>query len=111
MSFETLDVKVAVAAINRYRERQKHSKSEVARRTGVHQSQVSRILNGHCRHMKGALRKLCKYAEVDAGQAAEADPAGSPELMNALRVAWDGTEDGARALARVILAVAQVQRR
>ena len=39
------------------------TQSEVSRVTGVHQSQISRILSGNMRRSSKNVQKLCKYAE------------------------------------------------
>ena len=37
---------------------------EIARATGIHQSQISRILSGNIRRSSPNVLRLCKYAEV-----------------------------------------------
>lgn len=39
------------------------TQSEVSQVTGVHQSQISRILSGNVRRSSKNVQKLCKYAE------------------------------------------------
>lgn len=106
------DIDQAIAAVRRRKWLNKHTQSDIARLTGVDQSQISRILSGHCRRMGGALQKLCKYAEQGAGgggSVESADAAEHSELMNALHVAWDGTDEGAKKLARLLLAISDLR--
>jgi transcriptional regulator with XRE-family HTH domain len=44
--------------------KRKLTQRELESATGVHQSQVSRILGGHARRPSPNLLKLCKYAET-----------------------------------------------
>jgi transcriptional regulator with XRE-family HTH domain len=39
------------------------TQNEICRATGVHQSQISRMLAGHSRRRSPNLKKLCAYAE------------------------------------------------
>lgn len=47
-----------------YMDRKQLTQQELALATGVHQSQVSRILAGRARRTSRNLLKLCKYAET-----------------------------------------------
>ena len=47
---------------------------QLAAATGVHQSQISRILAGHASRASGNLKKLCKYAESLSGVSSPAPP-------------------------------------
>lgn len=42
-----------------------HTQKDVESVTGVPQPQISRALNGHRKRPTEAMRKLCKYAELD----------------------------------------------
>jgi len=52
--------------------------------------------------MSEALVLLCKYAKISTTTTIEVDPTTNGDLMQAIRIAWDGTEEHATALARVI---------
>ncbi len=41
---------------------------EIARATGIHQSQISRILSGNIRRSSRNVLRLCKYAEAACAQ-------------------------------------------
>jgi len=78
------------------------TQTEIAVALGSSQAQVSRILRGQNARASRLFEEVCLYAErksvgvtVDAVRANE-------ELVEALRVTWDGTGTHARALATVI---------
>ena len=50
---------------------------------------------------------LCTHAGIDWRQPSN-DPTRHPELLAAVSAAWDGTEAGAEALARLLSAVADI---
>lgn len=65
------------------------SQTDVSRATGVHQSQVSRILAGHSRRRSPNLLKLCAYAESmhrDGDVASEVPEALARELTSFMGV-------------------------
>ncbi|MGQ0544090.1 MAG: hypothetical protein ACT4P3_01990 [Betaproteobacteria bacterium] len=85
---------------------------ELAARTGIHQSQVSRLLRGQFRRISPNVRKLLDSA---AG-AKRPSPAKGKNLQSrqaviraALRT-WDATPEGARALVRLLRSVAELRR-
>jgi transcriptional regulator with XRE-family HTH domain len=82
------------------------SQQKLADKAGVSQSTISRVKNLHKRkRVSRGLQVLCKYAGIlvtVSPTASIADPATSAELMGSLREVWDGTEETAKELARVI---------
>lgn len=72
--------------------------------TGVHQSQVSRILSGNSRIASKNVLKLCKYSNhlhnLDPTR-----PQICPALIAAIEQVWDGTPAHADAIAKVILSL------
>lgn len=42
-----------------------HTQKEVEAATGVRQPQISRVLNGHRKRPTEAMKKLCRYAELE----------------------------------------------
>jgi len=77
--------------------------ASIARMTGVNQSQVHRNLFGKPKRLSQTHRHLCKYAKIDV-EVEAADPRSSTILMGALSSVWDGTDDHARRLARLLFA-------
>jgi hypothetical protein len=87
---------------------------EIAARTGIHQSQVSRLLRGQFRRVSPNVRKLLAYdPQQPAGRGARARPkvqAKEAVIRAALRT-WDETPEGARALVRLLRSVESLRRR
>lgn len=80
--------------------------ASIARLTGINQSQVHRNLFGKPKRLSQTHRRLCKYAKIDV-EVKTADPRSSTILMGALASVWDGTDDHARRLARLLFAHSQ----
>ena len=78
------------------------SQSDISRATGVHQSQVSRILAGTSRRVSPNLLLLCKFAN-EMERFTNTNPASNHLLMDALRAVWDGSEAHAEAIAGLLL--------
>ena len=78
------------------------SQSDISRATGIHQSQVSRILSGSSRRASPNVLTLCKFAN-EMERFANTNPASNPLLMDALRAVWNGSEAHAEAIAGLLL--------
>ncbi len=71
--------------------------------TGVHTSQVSRILAGKVKRVSPNVEKICKFAKVVQLQQGTR---GSEELLwKAVKDVWDGTNEHAMALANLLRAI------
>ena len=81
---------------------------DIARLTGINQSQVHRNLFGVPKRRTRTLDRLCKYAET-ANHSPMPDPASSRILMQAVALVWDGSEDQARRIAEVLMAMKQAR--
>lgn len=78
--------------------------------TGVHQSQISRILRGQVRRTSANVDALCKYAKTrHGGRAGSRSPAGLQRLHAVASRLWNGTPDHAQALADAMEAIGRVQ--
>lgn len=75
--------------------------------TGVHISQVSRILSGKVKRASPNVEKICKFAELaDLPQ----DSIASEELLwKAVKDVWDGTNEHAIALMSFLAAIGRFQ--
>lgn len=73
--------------------------------TGVHISQVSRILSGQSKRLSKNVEKICKFARCISlpPQSAKSEEI----LMAAVKDLWDGTDSHARALASLLKAINQ----
>lgn len=88
--------------------RQLTKSTEIARASGLGQSQVHRNLFGRPKKLSKTLRELCKYADVSAYEGVS-DPRESQVLIDALASIWDGSEAHARRLARLLFAHQQAR--
>lgn len=84
---------------------------ELAARTGIHQSQVSRLLRGQFRRVSPNVRKLLACAEHPARPAPDRPETQAREavIRAALRT-WDSTPEGARALVKLLRSVEELRR-
>lgn len=85
------------------------SDNEYSRRSGVAQYTLSKFLNGHIRTITPAVEKALDYANIGITHDISSLTA-HPAIRRALGHAWDGTEQGAQALALMIDAMAPVIR-
>ena len=77
------------------------TQTDIAHAVGASQSQVSRLLAGHCKRRSKLLTKVCEYVFY-THKPTGVIPQQSPVLMEALATVWDGTPQHAQALALVI---------
>jgi transcriptional regulator with XRE-family HTH domain len=82
---------------------------QIASATGVHQSQVSRILSGDAKRLTPNVKALCKYASKRlSGREADSTASGLAVTAAAMRL-WDGTTEHAEVLVSVLNAMGAVQ--
>jgi transcriptional regulator with XRE-family HTH domain len=80
------------------------SQQQLATATGVHQSQISRMLSGSAKRVSKNLVKVFEYLENLHGS--YANKSEIPRvLQDAIQFSWDGTPGHAEALARVIISL------
>jgi hypothetical protein len=80
---------------------------ELAAASGIHQSQVSRLLRGQFRRLSPNVRKLLGYRPE--GRKSTAPGARQAVIRAALRT-WDETPEGAKALVRLLRSVDGLRR-
>lgn len=80
------------------------SQQELATATGVHQSQISRMLSGSAKRVSKNLVKVVEYLEsLHGGYANKSE---IPRVLkDAIQFSWDGTPGHAEVLARVIISL------
>jgi transcriptional regulator with XRE-family HTH domain len=82
------------------------TQAQIADALGASQSQVSRILSGRSVRQSRLLEEVCLYVEhFDVGVTVDA-VRHNEELLEALRVTWDGSAVHAKALSTVIRSLA-----
>ena len=80
------------------------SQQELAIATGVHQSQISRMLSGKVKRVSKNLAKVSEY--LDNFHGCYANKSEIPRVLkDAIQFFWDGTPGHADALARVIISL------
>lgn len=97
-----------VFALRRFLHSQKMSQLELARATGVAQSQVSRILAFKTKRVSKNMQIICDYAHID-WRSTQRTVDDHPRLMATIVAAWDGTDRGGDALANLISAAAELR--
>lgn len=78
--------------------------------TGVHQSQVSRILSGQAKRLSKNVERLCKYAEGLAKDDRASTSKDAERLCNNILEIWDGSAAHAQAIDEVLAALGKLQR-
>jgi hypothetical protein len=85
---------------------------QIAADTGIHQSQVSRLVRGQFSRLSANVRVLLAYAEKPRRQRSperKVHAAKESVIRAALRT-WDSTSEGARALIRLLRSVQEIRR-
>lgn len=85
------------------------SQAQIAEAVGASQSQVSRILSGQRLRPSRLAEEVCLFVERTESGVSKDAVRRNDDLMEALRVAWDGSAAHARALAAVIRALAPLR--
>jgi transcriptional regulator with XRE-family HTH domain len=84
--------------------------AEIAVDTGLSQSQISRIVTGKFKLCSKNVLNLCKYAEIKIVES-DLEEKWSDKLTNALNFAWDGTEEHAKAINKILRAIGSIRRK
>jgi transcriptional regulator with XRE-family HTH domain len=84
------------------------TQEEIAKATGVDQSQVSRILTGQAKRRSHNVERLCLYARRLASASSTA-VSRRQQIEQAVDTLWDGSARHARAIADALQAIARVQ--
>jgi hypothetical protein len=90
--------------------RSRISTVQVAADTGIHQSQVSRLLRGHFRRISPNVRALLVYASKPTRKAEPPAEAAKAAVIKAALRTWDATPEGAQALVRLLRSVREIKR-
>ena len=85
---------------------------ELAARTGIHQSQVSRLLRGQFRRVSPNVQRLLDYAARPARRLppTRAQAQARESVIRAVLRNWDATPAGARVLVRLLRSVEELRR-
>lgn len=104
---ETVKAKRALAVLGR-----RAQTVELAARTGIHQSQVSRLLRGQFRRVSPNVRKLldCAAEPLRRAPGSQREVRARQAVIRAALRTWDATPAGARALVRLLRSVEGLRR-
>lgn len=80
---------------------------QISDATGVHVSQVSRILAGHVKRASPNVEKICNFAKL--GQLQQSSTSNEDLLRVAVNSLWDGTPEHALALSNLLGAINSYQ--
>lgn len=100
------------ADLKRALEKQGSNYSEIARRSGVHTSQVSRICRGQFERISGNVLQICKALEVPMELPKQ--PSGNPmqrRLEQGVVAIWDKTDGGGARLLALLRNLAELRKR
>jgi transcriptional regulator with XRE-family HTH domain len=89
---------VVYERIKNSRKLSKLSQETIAKKAKIHQSQVSRILNGKFARVSKNVIRICKFAKIPL---AKEQPL-SPKLQKALEGVWDGSLEQEAALVKLL---------
>ena len=92
------EARLLASFIVEFLKREERSQADLAKQLGIHQSSVSRAIHRPTRRRGRAHARLVGF--MHQGGAAH----GSERVQEAFRRVWDGTEEHAAALARIIAA-------
>ncbi len=90
---------------------QQLSLADIARTTGVHASQVSRICAGEFRTFSNNVVQICNALSVKVPRFEEADETNTEwvKVQASLRRIWDETPEGAATIRRMLDAIADLR--
>ncbi len=71
----------------------------------INQSTLSKYLKEPPKKITPALKKICNYAEISLFSDELSSPEKNMILMQALRENWDGTDEHARKISKIISAI------
>ena len=93
------------------RKKKRLTDTEIGRLAGVHPSQVGRILRGDFRTLSHNVVQVCRVLGIElatVATAADTRDAAWSRLEESVRKLWDETPEGARKIAKMIEAIAEL---
>ena len=102
-----MNVQKVVRLIRAFMEAHSYSQSRLAKEAKVPQSTISRALASPVR-LSRTHRQLCNFAGIDI-QAAQGRSGARDSLVQAVLDVWDGTDEHAQSIARLLKAAATLE--
>lgn len=99
------NAKQLVAEIKAYMSESCIKQIELSDCSKIHQATLSKYLRKPPRRVTPALQKVCNYADISLYTDTPNQPEKNQVLMKALRDNWDGTDEHARKISKIIHAV------
>lgn len=96
--------KLQIDLIRHFESKGLSSSNAIAKSYGMVQTTVYRSLYEVRIQPTDGIRELCNHAGININDYSVKNPSESATLMNALSLVWDGTEQHAKQLKRLILA-------
>jgi transcriptional regulator with XRE-family HTH domain len=107
MQVSSTDLEALAEQLRRHFDQRGLTQAALSDATGVHQSQISRILSGRIQRVSVNVLKLCKYANFPSP--ADVGGAAAIAMHAALDDLWDGSADGAQKITQLLRAAASLQ--
>ncbi|MCA6108972.1 helix-turn-helix domain-containing protein [Bradyrhizobium cenepequi] len=86
--------------------------TDLARNTGVHQSQVSRIIRGDFKTLSSNVLQICITlgVEIDARREGDQDEDDRRQIASSAMAIWNGTHQDAGIVVSLLLEIAKLRR-
>ncbi|OCJ32662.1 helix-turn-helix domain-containing protein [Agrobacterium tumefaciens] len=107
MKLKPKEIETLAARIEARRLVLDHSYSDIARKTGVNQAQVSRICRGEFKTRSSNVMQICMFLGIDSGSE---EPEDLARLREAVLKLWDGSTADAERITRLLNVVGEVRR-
>jgi DNA-binding Xre family transcriptional regulator len=111
MKLTSDEKRVFVADVQRHMQERGWNKSELARKTGIHQSQVSRILAGDFKTFNSSVMTICMYLRMqpNAYQRSRLDE-DEKQIANSAIAIWNGTHQDAGLVVSLLREIAKLRK-
>lgn len=89
----------------------KITQKSLATELGVDQGRISRLLNGKFEREQGVVKRLCEYFDFDPNKIESPSISNiNKALMEAINRNWDGSDEHAKHLAKIIDEIGEITR-
>jgi DNA-binding Xre family transcriptional regulator len=112
MKLTSDEKRVFLADVQRHMQERNWSPSELARKTGVHQSQVSRILAGNFKTFNSSVMTICMHLGMQPNVYLEQSRLDEDErhIANSAIAIWNGTHQDAGLVVSLLREIAKLRK-
>ncbi len=112
MKITSEEKRLFIADLRRYMQQRSWSISDVASNTGVHQSQVSRIVAGDFKTFSSNVIKICMEFGIEPRDYYEIsrDDEDRKQIANSAIAIWDGTRQDASVVVSLLREIAKLRK-